>query len=207
MSSAWLVWQTRSVSQADSASFTPPSLRADNRRRVSERAIAATVELVRETGDLTFTMPAVAERGGISLRTLYRHFPRRDNLVSALALVADQAEALAPPTSLDEIEPWLVTAWTSLMAQEALLRAQHLGAAGVQIRRARTRLHRSATARVIEALCPDIAVAARAEIVDVALLLTSSTAMFEFIDVLDVDVERGAQLAARAVRTLIEAHL
>lgn len=194
------------MSQSAGTSSTPPSLRADNRRRVKERAIAATVELVRETGDLAFTMPTVAERTGISLRTLYRHFPSRDDLVSALALVADQVEVLEPPTSLDELEPWLVTAWTNLIAQEALLRAQHLGVAGVQIRRARTPLHRSATASVIDALCPSIDEPAKAELVDVALLLTSSTALFEFIDVLEVDVERGAQMAARAVRTLIEAH-
>lgn len=200
------MWQTRRVIQSTPASPVSPSLRADNRRRVSERAIAATVELVREAGDLTFTMPAVAERAGISLRTLYRHFSSRNDLVSALALVADQAEALGPPPSLDQLEQWLVTAWTNLMAQEALMRAQHLGAAGVQIRRARAPLHRSAVAGVIESLCPDIAVTTRAELVDVTLLLTSSTAMFEFIDVLDMDVERGARLAARSVRTLIEAH-
>lgn len=184
----------------------PPSLRADNRRRVTERAIAATVELVRETGGLTFTMPTVAERSGISLRTLYRHFPSRDDLVSALALVADQVEELAPPTTLDDLEPWLFAAWTNLMEQEALLRAQHLGAAGAQIRRRRTPLHRSATSSVIDALCPGLDEPAKAELVDVALLLTSSTALFEFIDVLEVDVERGAHLAAQAVRTLIEAH-
>jgi AcrR family transcriptional regulator len=185
---------------------TRPSLRADNRRHVSERAITAAVELVRETGDLTFTMPAVAERSGISLRTLYRHFPSRNDLVSALAMVADQVEALAPPTSLDEIEPWLIAAWTNLMADEALLRAQHLGAAGAHIRRKRTPLHRSATADVIDSLCPDLSASAKEDLIDVTLVLTSSTSLFEFLDVVDVDVERGAQLAARAVTTLIEAN-
>ena len=184
----------------------PPSLRSDNRRRVSERAIAATVELVRETGDLAFTMQAVAERSGISLRTLYRHFPNRDELVGALAVVADQTVALAPPTSVDEFEPWLVKAWTNLMAEEALIRAQHRGAPGVRIRRERATLHRSATAKVIDAICPDIPRATQTEIVDIALLLTSSTALFEFVDVLEVDVERGAHLAALALRSLIEAH-
>ncbi len=183
-----------------------PSLRTDNRRRVSERAIAAAVELVRETGELTFTMPAIAERSGISLRTLYRHFPSRNDLVSALANVADQVEASLPPTSLDEIEPWLISAWTNLMAEEALMRAQHLGAAGVRIRRERTALHRSATADVIGSLCPDLSASAKDDLIDVVLLLTSSTALFELVDVLDVDVERGAQLAARTVRSLIEAN-
>lgn len=200
------MWNTQRVSESDAASAAPSSIRADNRRRVIERAVGATVELVRESGNLGFTMPAVAERSGISLRTLYRHFPTRDDLVSALAAVADQVDALAPPTSLDEFEPWLVTAWTNLMAEEALMRAQHLGAAGVQIRRARAPLHRSATADVIASLCPDLSRIAQAEVVDVALLLTSSTAMFEFVDVLGVDVQRGAHLAARAVTALIEVH-
>lgn len=200
------MWHNRGVSQPAGAPSASPSLRADNRQRVKDRAVAATVELVRETGDLTFTMPTVAERSGISLRTLYRHFPSRDDLVSALALVADQVQAQAPPTSLDDLEPWLFTAWTNLMAQEMLLRAQHLGVAGAQIRRRRTPHHRAATAELIDALCPGIGESTRTDLVDAALLLTSSTALFEFIDVLDVGVERGARIAARSVRTLIEVH-
>ncbi|MGA9278533.1 TetR/AcrR family transcriptional regulator [Ilumatobacter sp.] len=194
------------MSEVADASFVPSSLREDNRRRLRERVVAAAVELVRESGDVSFTMPAVAERSGVSLRTLYRHFPSRADLVEALASVADQVVELSPPTSLDEIEPWLCAAWTNLMAEEALLRAQHLGASGTALRRARTPRHRSATAAVIDALCPGLAENARAEIIDATLLLTSSTALFEFVDVLEVSVERGAHVAARAVQAILATH-
>ena len=116
----------RTMSRPADTSHRPPTLRDENRRLLRERVVEAAADLARESGDLSFTMPDVAERSGVALRTLYRHFPKRDDVVAALASVADQAVALTPPTSLDDLEPWLVTAWTNLMAEEALLRAQHV---------------------------------------------------------------------------------
>ncbi len=198
-------WHTPGVSDAELEQPPPVSLREENRRRARQRIIDTTVDLVRETGHATFTMSDVASRSGVGLRTLYRYFPKREDLVGALASVADQSDALAPPQSIDELEEWLVQAWRNLLDEEALLRAQHLGAAGAEVRRRRIPQHRALTLALLRSFRPDLADDVLIDIVDVALVVTSSTAMFEFIDVLDITTERGAYLAARTVRILLEA--
>ena len=182
---------------------TKPSLREENRRHTEQRILDAAIGLAEERQVVDFTMPEVAERSGVALRTLYRHFPTRRHLVDALARIADQVDALPPPASLDELEAWMVRAWANLLEIEPFLRAQHEGAEGDAIRRRRTPGHRATTAALIRSIRPDLDDQTQADLVDQVLLLGSSTAMFEFIDVIGVDGERAARLAARAIVTLV----
>ncbi|MDH3682216.1 MAG: TetR/AcrR family transcriptional regulator [Acidimicrobiia bacterium] len=181
----------------------PTSLREENRQRGRQRIVDAAVQLVAERGAVDFTMPEVADRSGVALRTLYRHFPRRQDLVDELATVADQVDALPPPKSLDDLGDWMVAAWRNLLAVEALLRAQHQGPAGDAVRRTRIPRHRAVTRALVETARPDLDTADRDDLVDIALLVASSTAMFEFIDVIGIDVERGARLSADVIATMI----
>ncbi len=196
------IWHPGPVNDRRAVSDTS-GLRAENRRRTRARILDATVELVRESGTVDFSMPEVAARSGVALRTLYRYFQKRQDLVDALATVADQVEA-GPLPSLDDLEEWLARAWRNLIAEEALIRAQHVGPAGVEVRRARVPLHRSVTLGLLDAECPGLDPRTRDDLADLALVLTSSTVLFEFVDVLDVDPSRGASLVARTVRTIIE---
>lgn len=180
-----------------------PSIRETNRRRTHEQIVDAATEIVREQGHAGFSMPQVAGAAGTSLRTLYRYFPTRQDLVDALAGVADQVTVGPLPAGAGGLEPWLCAAWKNLLAEEALIRAQHVGPGGAEIRRARVPTHRAVTAAFVETERPDLSAQERDDIVDIALLVTSSTALFEFIDVLDVDSERGARLAATVVQTLM----
>ena len=182
----------------------PLSVREDNRRRTTERIVASTADLVRNSGNAEFSMPDVAEASGVALRTVYRYFPTRQDLVDALATVADQATG-SLPRGLDEIGPWLAEAWHNLLAEEALLRAQHLGPAGAAIRKSRASQHRALTEHLVQKVAPELAPEELADIVDVAMLVSSSTAMFEYLDVLDVSAERGARLAGKTIGALIAA--
>ena len=183
-----------------------PSLREENRRRTQERILEAATDLVGQQGDMGFTMPEVAERSGVALRTLYRYFRTKQDLVDALAAVADQVDALPMPDSLDRsgFEAWLAAAWRNLLAVEPFLRAQHRGPEGDAVRRRRTPRHRAMTMTVIAQMRPDLDPADRDDLVDQVLLLGSSTALFELIDVIGVEPERAARLAARAIVSLIE---
>jgi len=180
------------------------SLREQNRRRAHQRIVDATVQRVRSTGTTDFTMAEVAELAGVSLRTLYRYFPNRQDLIDALASVADQVAEVPLPQQLDDLEPWLVQAWRNLLDEEALIRSQHLGPGGAEVRRARIPFYRAVTTDVLRLLRPGLSEARLADIVDVALVLTSSAVLFEFTDVLEIPADRGAELAAGAIRTLLE---
>lgn len=183
-----------------------PSLRERNRRATRSSVIDACASITREKGRIDFSMPEVAARAGVSLRTLYRYFATRQDLIDALATVADQVVAAAPPHTLDGLEQWLTTAWKNLLQEEALMRAQHLGASGAEVRRARVPFHRSVVDVLLTKARPELTKKQRTDLADVVLLLSSSTALFEFIDVIDVSVERAAQLAALSIRTLVETH-
>ena len=186
------------------ASVTNVGLREENRRRTSDAIVETAGHLIRTTGSADFTMPAVAEASGISLRTLYRYFPTRDALVAEVALLADQSIALDVPETIDDLERWIHRAWTNLLDDEQLLRAQHGSEAGRALRRSRSRRHRDATDAVVRRLAPELPADRRATVVDAALLVCSSTAMFEYLDVLGLDLERAAAVSAGIVRSMIE---
>lgn len=179
-----------------------PSLRERNRHRTHEAIVEAAADVMRRSGQADFSMPAVAEESGVSLRTVYRYFPTRQELITELAQLVDQAQAGSLP-SVDGLADWLKNAWQNLLAEEALIRAQHDGVAGAEIRRARVPLHRAVTEQLLEIERPDLAPQRRADLADIVLLMTSSTALFEFVDVLDVDVDRAARLSASVVAMMI----
>ncbi len=183
------------------------SVRVEHAERTRARILDAMVALVRERGDCVFTMPEVAAASGVSLRTLYRYFPSRQHIVDAIATVADQAAASNLPSAefdLADLGTWLDEAWRGLLEHEALIRAQHAGPSGAEIRRARIPFFRDVTRTLLRRELPDIDPARADDIVDTTLLLVSSSALFEFLDVLEIPVERAARLAAQAVAVMID---
>jgi len=106
-----------------SAATNPPRrMRADavrNRARILE---AARIEV--ELGGTECSLDNVAKRAGVGPGTLYRHFPTRDDLVSALLLTwaADvQAEADATDGGRwDDVLDWLVRLAGYAMAYRGL---------------------------------------------------------------------------------------
>jgi len=183
------------------------SVRVEHALRTRARILDAVVVLVDARGNCDFTMPDVADASGVSLRTLYRYFPTRQQVVDAIATVVDQAAASNLPTAafeLDDLRPWLEEAWRNLLQHEAFIRAQHTSPNGAAIRRARIPFFREVTRTLLLREVPDIAPACIDDVVDTTLLLVSSSALFELLDVLDIPVERAARLAADAVAAVID---
>ena len=73
-------------------------LRARQRELATQAIVDACAELVTERRHLDFSMKEVAERSGVSLRTVYNHFAAREDLLDALgAVMAEQQRALGGP--------------------------------------------------------------------------------------------------------------
>jgi AcrR family transcriptional regulator len=184
-----------------------PSVRAEHAQRTRDRILDAVVDLVSERRDCDFTMPDVARASGVSLRTLYRYFPNRQQLVDSVATVVDQAaESNLPAAEFDlaDLGPWLEQAWRNLLTHEAFIRAQHTSPNGAAIRRARIPFFREVTRTLLLREVPAIADDRVDDVVDTALLLVSSSALFEFIDVLEIPLERAARLASEAIMRVID---
>lgn len=93
--------------------MSEPSQRRDAARN-RERVLEAAVALVRRDGERV-PLTAVAERAGVGIGTLYRHFPTREDLLAALVhrsfgLAVDNARAAAahPGPALDGIRQFFL---------------------------------------------------------------------------------------------------
>lgn len=69
--------------------------RADAVERTRRRILEATIEVHDEQGIVDGRWPDIAERAGVSLATLYRHFPTLEELVSACGALT--MELVEPP--------------------------------------------------------------------------------------------------------------
>lgn len=60
------------------------ALRETHAEQTREAILAAAADEMAANGPLAFSLPGVAERSGVALRTVYRHFATRDELVDAM---------------------------------------------------------------------------------------------------------------------------
>lgn len=203
------------LTSAQPASGEPPhselpahlDLRAERALQTRNHILDCVVVIVSERGDCEFTMPAVARSAGVSLRTLYRYFPTRQHLIDAVATVGDQAAASNLPTAafeLTNLGEWIDQAWNNLLSQEAFIRAQHTSPNGAAIRRARIPFFREVCLTLLMREVPDIAPHKLDDVVDLALLLVSSSALFECVDVLEISVDRSSRIVADAIASAID---
>lgn len=80
-----------------STSHPPQQLRS---RRTEQRLIEATISLLHEGGLAVCTVPAVAERAGVAVGSVYRRYADKQAMVSAAIL----ALAAVPPEAVAEYE-------------------------------------------------------------------------------------------------------
>ena len=92
----------------------PAQLTSARARRTRAALLTATRELIEELGFEALTMGAVADRAGVTRRSLYLHFASRAELVSALFdhvvesedLSASTAGVWSAPDSVTALEEW-----------------------------------------------------------------------------------------------------
>lgn len=188
------------------SSASPRGVRAENAERTRVRILDAVVDLVKASGRCDFTMPEAATASGVSLRTLYRFFPTRQHVVDSVAAVGDRVAASNLPAvkfDLEDLQAWLEQAWRALLDQEALIRVQHSSPGGAEIRRARIPFFREVTRALLLREVPGLDDERVDDVVDTTLLVVSSSALFEFLDVLEIPIERAARLAAEAVERAV----
>lgn len=176
--------------------------RADHRDRTRRAILEAFVTILHEDNPSTVSMPAVARRAGVSVRTLYRYFPDKDTLMNAASgwYDVDARDAVGGSLTGTTLRGYLNELWGLLAANIPAVRAQHAGGPGRELRR--RRLER-ARRELAEQLPPGIPVERRDEVVDMLVAVTSSSMMLELVDRMGHDPERAAGLMARVVELII----
>src|SRR4030095_12883026 len=63
---------------------------AGTRQRTRRAILDAMVDVIMETDGIGFSVQAVADRAGVSHRTIYNHFPTRESLCDAFSDYVDE---------------------------------------------------------------------------------------------------------------------
>lgn len=170
------------------------SSQQEARRRVILEALA---EIVQEEGIHAFSVQKVADRAGLSHRTVYRYFPSREDLLEGLLQYTEgvgNPEGRTVPFSLDTLPHDMADLFDKFEQAATLVEATAVGALVMDSQpEARAARDRTAIEQVEASISPDHRVSAR-EAAGVIRYLANSLAWLVLRRQLGLDRE-GAQRA------------
>jgi TetR/AcrR family transcriptional regulator, cholesterol catabolism regulator len=130
--------------------MTAPTLRDQHAAATRERILGAVADLVERADADDLTMPAVAEASGISLRTIYRYYPTREELLEAAGRwFGDEVMNHPYPRDLDEVADLFEVGCADFDERPGLVRALALSQLGQQVRGYRRRERLEAIERAL----------------------------------------------------------
>lgn len=183
------------------------TLRQEQRALTERKILEAVLELVTEVDSDELSVPAVSRRSGVSVATIYRHFPTKDALLAAAAWVpASHAEALRPDRYYSGgFRDYLVALWTGFADNLPLVRRQVASSTGREMRAMRLAAGREQLGREVAALGVDPASEAGERLVSLCLLLGGSLALLELHDRQGLSVGAAADQVTWAAQVLLDA--
>jgi AcrR family transcriptional regulator len=111
------------------------SIREEYKERTRVRILDAALELVAEAGEEPLTIAAVADRAGVTERTVYRHFDTRDALVRSLwRRMQQRIGTRGFPSSADDLADSPRRLFPVFDSQRGLVRASLYSPAGLEVR-------------------------------------------------------------------------
>src|SRR4051812_7617635 len=126
-------------------------LREEKAAFVRERVLRAVAELLERDGAAELTMPKVAELSGVSLRTVYRYFATREELLDAAGRwIGGELLKQGFPANLDDIADSFERACGEFDSRPGLVRAMALSDVGREARSSRRRKRLEAIREALE---------------------------------------------------------
>jgi AcrR family transcriptional regulator len=181
------------------------TIRSRHSEQTRHAILDGLAEQLSQEGARELSIPKVAARAGVSVRTVYRYFPTREALLDALSdWVNDKlGHVTKQPETADELVALPDALFPAFAANAELLRAQMASPAGRQLRlRAATR-RRQAVERALGPITAGLdAVGARRAGAAVHALFSDST-LLHMKDVWGLDGYEAAQAATWALRLLV----
>jgi AcrR family transcriptional regulator len=165
-------------------------LRDRQQAATRQAIIAAFLDLARWENAVAISIPAVASRAGLSVRTVYRYFATKSDLQTAAALNHDQrARTAIDASQIDRanVAAYLRQLWTGFAADIPGVTAEHCTPAGRDLRATRLAGSRS----IVRAALPP---GAADEVVDLIVAMTSSSMFLELVDRMGYRPDRAAAM-------------
>jgi len=115
--------------------MTGSSLREQQAEAARQRILEAVATLLEDGGVEDMTMPQVAETSGISLRTVYRYYPTREQLLEAAGRwIGSELLGQGYPRTLDEVADTFEDGCRQFDRHPGLVRALALSQLGREVR-------------------------------------------------------------------------
>jgi AcrR family transcriptional regulator len=183
-------------------------LRAEQTAATRARVLAAAIDLLQATDSGDVAIPEVAERAGVSVRTAYRAFPTREDLLEGvLAELSTRFESVAGPIpgTLDDYAASADGAVRAVYEGEPLYRAMFATRAGRELHRDTASQRRESIDRMLVAELADLSPVQRRRFIAVAHLLSSSRSVLLLKDYHDLDADDAAAAVGWALEVLVAA--
>jgi AcrR family transcriptional regulator len=172
-----------------------------------QRIARAVAEVVVSEGAALLSFPLVADRAGVSLRTVYRHFPNKDALVTAALEAGSERTVSAFPSgerSVPRLRELIRALWAELDENRDLVLAQQTTPAGRALRGERLRRRRDEIRASLSDDVPGLDEAGYDRLAALCTVLFSSHLLVDLTDELGVDRDTAAGLAAYALEATCE---
>jgi AcrR family transcriptional regulator len=191
---------------AEARAYESP-LRAEQLEQTRLRILEAVTGLVADESVDELTVPRVANRARVSLRTVYRHFPTREALFDAWGDWIEQSLKLplhSYPETLDEILELPERLYRIYDEEAPLVRAMLSGRAAREVRQRTRRRRQKAFERALDEAATGLEPAERQRALAVLYLLNSAPAWHAMREQWGLDGIEAGKAAAWAVRVLVD---
>ncbi len=178
-------------------------LRASQAAATRERIVAACVALMHRGADLTYA--SVAAEAGVQERTVYRHFPKKEDLEAALWDWIVQRLTHADFAARDEEQ--LVAAmresFAGFGADAPLIQAMLHSPQGLEVRRRQQPMRRAMFQACVDNAVPGAPPQARANATAALQVLYSAASWDLLRSLCDMDATEAADAIELAIRSLL----
>jgi AcrR family transcriptional regulator len=185
--------------------MTSISLREQHALATRERILGAVADLLERGAAQDLTMPEVAGASGVSLRTIYRYFPAREDLLEAAGRwIGDELLKHPYPRDLDEVADRYQEGVADFDERPGLVRALAFSQLGRRVRGYRRRERLEAIGRALRAELPDLSERELREAEAVLAYLHNMLAYTTLREEGGLSGEEIGEAIGWAIRTLIQ---
>ena len=193
--------------KAPAASYNSP-LRAHQKEQTREMILAAVAAILARDSTEAATIGEVARVAGVTMRTVFRHFATREELLSAFwrwQLEQTGGRTILGPESLEGLLERIKEFFESLDADENLIRAVVSSPEGREIRKQANQIRLEKMLDFVRSIVPELSKRERHEIASGIITVSSVLSWLFMRDNCGYDGKRAGEAAALSVQLIIEA--
>lgn len=182
-----------------------PTLRERQHEQTRELILNALVDQLAETGAFEYSVFEIARRAGVSVRTVYRHFPDRDALLDALGRQVNERIGLhhdIAPASLPDLARELFRRFDE---HPQLIKAQRVGGMGSAVRERARKERVALMKKSVDEVAPGLPESVRTARAALMSCIFSAEVWLRFRDEFGLDGAVAGETVAWALETLRDA--